>query len=137
MSTYSTFETIVPVRPDDIDMNRHVHGAKYFDYVLAARYDQMERCYRMSMEAFLERGLSWVVKASYMEYKRALGIGDRAVVRTCVASIDGSEVKVEFTIVKETDGKLVARGWFAYVLVKAANGRPQQIPEDIIELYSI
>jgi len=25
---YSEFETIVPVRPDDIDMNRHVHNSK-------------------------------------------------------------------------------------------------------------
>ena len=45
MSEFSTFETIVPVRPDDIDMNQHVHNSKYLDYVLAARLDQMERCY--------------------------------------------------------------------------------------------
>ena len=68
MSTYSAFRTLIPVRPDDIDMNRHVHNSKYSDYVLAARYDQMERCYGMSMGAFLERGLSWVVRASYIEH---------------------------------------------------------------------
>ena len=43
----SRFETEMPVRPDDIDMNQHVHNSRYFDYVLAARYDQMARCYRM------------------------------------------------------------------------------------------
>jgi acyl-CoA thioesterase FadM len=34
------FETELQVRPDDIDMNQHVHGSRYMDYVLAARYDQ-------------------------------------------------------------------------------------------------
>jgi len=46
------FETAMLVRPDDIDMNRHVHGSRYTDYVLAARYDQMARCYRMPIEVF-------------------------------------------------------------------------------------
>ena len=45
------------VRPDDIDMNRHVHSSRYLDYVLAARFDQMERCYKMSMQAFMELSL--------------------------------------------------------------------------------
>ncbi|MGY0035466.1 acyl-CoA thioesterase [Pedobacter sp. NJ-S-72] len=40
---YSIFETALKVRPDDIDMFNHVHNSKYFDYVLAARYDQMEQ----------------------------------------------------------------------------------------------
>ena len=28
------FRTPLRVRPDDIDMNQHVHGSRYFDYVL-------------------------------------------------------------------------------------------------------
>lgn len=137
MSEYSQFETIIPVRPDDIDMNQHVHNSKYFDYVLAARYDQMERCYRMSMEAFLERGFSWVVRSSYMEHKRPLRIGDSAVVLTNVDEIRTRGVKVAFEIHKQSDARLVARGWLDYAMVSAGTGRPQPIPEDIIETYSI
>ena len=37
---YATFETELRVRPDDIDMFQHAHNSKYFDYVLAARYEQ-------------------------------------------------------------------------------------------------
>ena len=44
---YSTFESELTVRPDDIDMNNHVHNSKYLDYVLAARYDQMGRCFHI------------------------------------------------------------------------------------------
>lgn len=137
MAGYSTFETIIPVRPDDIDLNHHVHNSKYFDYVLAARYDQMERCYRMSMEAFLKRGFSWVVRSSYMEHKRPLRIEDAAIVQTRVEEIRERGVKVSFEIHKQADQKLVARGWLDYAMVSANSGRPQPIPEDIIEHYSI
>jgi len=70
--SFSSFETELGVRPDDIDFFQHVHSSKYFDYVLAARYDQMTRCYGMSMEWFIERGYGWVVKQAMIEYKRPL-----------------------------------------------------------------
>ena len=69
------FETELQVRPDDIDMNQHVHGSRYFDYVLAARYDQMARCYKMSMEEFIQAGFGWVVTTAHVEYKRPLLLG--------------------------------------------------------------
>jgi len=40
---HSIFATEIIIRPDDIDMNDHVHNTKYLDYVLAARYDQMQK----------------------------------------------------------------------------------------------
>jgi|TARA_B110000305_G_C19291397_1_gene564373 YbgC/YbaW family acyl-CoA thioester hydrolase len=137
MAEFSAFTSMVQVRPDDIDMNQHVHNSKYFDYVLAARFDQMERCYGMSMEAFIERGFSWVVRASYMEHKRPLRIGDTATVKTSVIEIRERGVKVAFDITKEADGKTVAKGWLDYAMVSLQSGRPQSIPNDIIQLYSI
>lgn len=137
MSQYTAFQSKIAVRPDDIDMNQHVHNAKYFDYVLAARYDQMERCYEMSMEDFLERGYSWVVRSSYMEHKRPLHIGDTAIVETAIDEMRDRGVKVTFEIKKEADNKTVAKGWLDYVMVSVENGRPQTIPDDIVEKYSI
>ncbi|RRN77297.1 acyl-CoA thioesterase, partial [Pseudoxanthomonas sp. SGD-10] len=56
MNNFSKFTTEHKVRPDDIDMFKHVHNSVYLDYVLAARYEQMETCYGMSMDKFLELG---------------------------------------------------------------------------------
>src|SRR3954466_1518899 len=81
------FETELQVRPDDIDMNQHVHASRYFDYVLAARYDQMARCYKMPMSDFLKLGLGWFVRSSHIDYKRPLGMGDSFLVRTWVEEI--------------------------------------------------
>lgn len=46
---YRSFETEVAVRPGDIDLHGHVHSPEYLSYFLAARFDQMKRCYGASM----------------------------------------------------------------------------------------
>src|SRR6476646_9901152 len=101
----SKFESELQVRPDDIDMNHHVHGSRYFDYVLAARYDQMERCYKMSMQEFIQAGLGWYIKAAHLDYKRPLRIGEFFIVRAWVDAIRRSEVAVKFEIVRRSNSK--------------------------------
>jgi acyl-CoA thioester hydrolase len=121
----SRFSSELQVRPDDIDMNQHVHASKYFDYVLAARFDQMERCYKMGMPEFLARGLAWFVRDAHIEYKRPLKLGDWFTVTTWVEEITGDSVRVGFEISKKTNGKTAATGYGVYTLVsvKAAERR--------------
>lgn len=134
---HSKFETELQVRPDDIDMNQHVHNSRYFDYVLAARYDQMERCYKMPMEEFIKLGLGWVVRASFIEFKRPLGLGDRFIVRTWIESIVKNGVRVHFEIIKKDNGKLSSDGYFDYTMINIKTGRAENIPDWIIQKYSV
>jgi YbgC/YbaW family acyl-CoA thioester hydrolase len=136
-SPYSAFETALAVRPDDIDMNRHVHNSRYLDYVLAARFDQMKRCYGIAMEDFLERGFSWFVKSAHIEHKRPLKLGDTLAVRTRVREIGRREVLVEYEITNKATARVSAEGWFGYLFVDGETGRPRTIPDDIREAYSI
>jgi YbgC/YbaW family acyl-CoA thioester hydrolase len=131
------FESHFQVRPDDIDMNQHVHNSTYFDYVLAARYDQMGRCYGMPMEEFLKLGFGWVVRIAHVEYKRPLGLGDRFIVRTWIDEMKKFGVKVQFEIEREADNATACIGWFDYVMIAMQSGRPTAIPESIIEKYSV
>ena len=131
------FETELAVRPDDLDMFQHVHSTIYLDYVLAARCDQMERFYGVSMQAFLDRGLGWVVRKSFIEYKRPLKLGDKMIVRTRVQEMFRNGVKVWFEILRLPDRKLSCDGWCDYTLVNLANGRATALPEDVIPRYSI
>ena len=134
---YSIFETEIVVRPDDIDMNNHVHNSKYLDYLLMARYDQMRKDYKVAMEIFIERGLSWVASATYIEFIREIKLGDKIAVRTQVNSFEGAQVKVNFWIVKKEINKIAAEGYSVYTLIATSNGRPTRIPEDIIQKYTI
>ena len=131
------FQTELQVRPDDIDMNQHVHNSRYFDYVLAARYDQMSRCYGMGMEEFLQLGFGWVVKAAHVEFKRALNLGDSIVVTTWIEEMFRDGVKVQFEIARKANGKLCCDGYFDYTMVSLNTGRAEAIPEAIRDKYSI
>jgi acyl-CoA thioester hydrolase len=131
------FESELVVRPDDIDMNQHVHASRYQDYVLAARYDQMARCYRMSMEEFFQAGYGWYVKSAHFEYRRALKMGERFIVRTWVDGMDGPEVKVCFEILRQSNGKLACDGFCEYTLINLKSGRPETIPDWIAAKYAI
>lgn len=134
---YSIFETELTIRPDDIDMNNHVHNSKYLDYVLAARYDQMRKDYKVTMEDFLSRGFTWVVSNVNINYKRALVLTDEIIVRTQVDSFNRSQSIVNFEIVKKENGKVAADGQFIYTMINIETGRPAKIPEDYIAKYTV
>src|SRR3954463_14997515 len=120
---YSHFTTELKVRPDDIDMFNHVHNSKYFDYVLAARYEQMEQYYGMSMEEFLQKGYGWVVKTAYIDYKRPLTLGDLFLVTTGIVTLQKTGCRVAFDIINKKTSKLSCDGWFDYVMIDIATGR--------------
>jgi acyl-CoA thioesterase FadM len=134
---FSRFESEMEVRPDDIDMFQHVHSSRYQDYVLAARFDQMKRCYKMSIEEFLARGLGWFVQTAHLEYKRQLGMAEKFVVRTWVAEILATGVRVEFEILKLPTRKAACSGYFDYALIDMSTRRAIPVPLDVLEKYSI
>lgn len=136
-AVYATFESEIAVRPDDIDMNDHVHNSRFMDYVLAARFDQMRRCYKMPMEEFTAMGFSWVVKSCRIEYRRPLRLGDTALVRTRIVRAGGSTVVVAFDILRKESQKRSADGEFEYVLVSIATGRAAEIPQAVLEKYRV
>lgn len=134
---YSAFESEIKIRPDDIDLNNHVHNTKYLDFVLAARYEQMVRDYKMSMEDFHRLNFNWVVSVTHIEYKRSLSLDDKIIVRTQIDSVNGAQSKVNFWIIKKETEKIAAEGHLIYTMVSLKTGRPVRIPNEIVEKYSI
>jgi len=137
MPTYKTFETEHRVRPDDIDMYNHVHNSKYFDYVLAARYEQMDTCYGMSMEKFIARGYGWLVRTVYIDYKRPLKMSDYFLARTGIETIDEKKCRVHFAIIGKASNKVCCDGWFDFVMIELSTGKGVLIPKDVIEHYAV
>jgi YbgC/YbaW family acyl-CoA thioester hydrolase len=134
---FSQFDTEIPIRPDDIDMNNHVHNTKYLDYVLAARYIQMTENYKMPMDQFADLNYNLVISTSHIDFKRALKVTDKIIVRTQIDSISGAQCKVNFWVLLKSSNKISAEGYIVYTLISLTSGRPVRIPEAIIEVYSV
>jgi len=137
MNVYSKFETELTVRPDDIDLYQHVHSTRYLDYVLAARFEQMGRCYGMPMEEFTTRGLGWFMASATLLFKRPLGMGERMVVRCWIERFTETGCVLAFEIDKLANGKRVFDGHCDYTLVTLATGRAAPLPDDVKARYSI
>lgn len=131
------FTSELQVRPDDIDMFQHVHSSRYIDYILAARFDQMARCYGMAMDEFLQRGLAWFQRSAHLEFKRPLRLAERFSVTTWIEDLAGDSVRVDFEIRRLTDRKICCDGHCHYTLVNVATGRGETIPDWIAEKYAI
>ena len=133
----TVYTSELTVRPDDIDFFKHVHSSRYMDYVLAARYDQMARCYKMSFEEFLDLDLGFVIMETKMNFKRALKLGDVMKVNTHIVSLTGNNVLVNFDIVNVGTNKISCDGHFNYTLIDIRTGKAVAIPEWVIERFSI
>lgn len=130
------FETEITVRPHEIDYNGHVNQSVYLDYLLHARVDQMKRCYKMPIEAFFARGLSWMTKSISIDYRMSVFMGETITVRTWIESIGKKSVTVRFQMLKKKDSKSAAEGKAVYVLIDMKSGKPTAIPDDIRRIYS-
>ncbi|MDP2304069.1 MAG: acyl-CoA thioesterase [Ignavibacteria bacterium] len=133
---YAIYQSEIKIRPDDIDLNNHVHNTKYLDYILAARYEQMRDDYKMPMNDFHKLGYNWVISVTNIEYKRALKLEDKIIVKTQVDSINGAQVKVNFWIVFNETEKIAAQGYITYTMISIKNGRPVRITDEIIAHYT-
>ena len=133
----SRFTSEIPVRPDDIDMFQHVHNSRYLDYIQAARYDQMIRCYKMSMQEFMIMGYGFVVKKAELNFKRALIMGDVMLISTQVKEFNGSDITVEFEIVNKKNEKTSCDGVMLYTMINLKTGRSEKVPEEIQTKFSI
>lgn len=133
----SVFETEIIVRPDDIDINNHVHNSKYLDYIQTARFIQMRDNYKVPMKEYLSMGFNWFASAVHLEYKRALKFGDIALVKTQIDEWSGARVTINVWVYNKATNKIVAEGKMLYTLVSLTSGRPVRIPESIIERHMI
>ena len=131
------FTSEMEVRPDDLDMFQHVHSSRYLDYVLAARYDQMQRCYGLGLPEFLRRDLAWFQRTAHIEFKRPLRLGDRFRVTTWVDEVADDTVRVDFEIRRGDNDKMSCSGHCHYTLVKLSTGRAENIPDWVREKYVI
>jgi acyl-CoA thioester hydrolase/thioesterase-3 len=136
-SSNSVFETEIIVRPDDIDMNNHVHNSKYLDYIQAARFIQMRDNYNVPMEEYHTRGLNWFASEVHLEYKRQLKFGDVALVKTQIADWNGARVDINVWVYNKATNKIAVEGKMVYTMVSLSSGRPVRIPDDLIERHKI
>jgi acyl-CoA thioester hydrolase len=113
----------------------HLNNARYLDYFLNAREDQVAEHYAMNMgEMAREQQAAWVITKHHISYLKPARQG--AVVRICTQLIhfDNSNLVVEMQMRNEDGSKLLALLWSEMTFVQMPAGTRTDHSNQLMDL---
>jgi acyl-CoA thioester hydrolase len=124
---------VLVARFQDCDPFGHLNNARYIDYFLNARQDQIARYYNLRT---YETGMqaSWVIRKTLLAYLRPVATMEEILIRTRLIHFDETSLVVEGLMLDRQAGQLKSLSWFDFVYVGLSNGRPVRHSDELMEL---
>lgn len=123
--------TEIVVRPNDMDADRNVNNAVYFEYFHQAR---LEHLHRLGVYPSLRRDLSggnlFALVENTARYLAPAYFGDRLLVCTATSLVGRSSFTLLYQITRPSDQVEIVRGRSVQVWLAPAGGSAP-IPEDV------
>lgn len=127
------FEQELTVSKSSIDGNGHVNNLAYLRWLL-----DVAEAHAVSVggEDIVESlGATWFVRAHRIEYLRPAFLDDALIIRTWVASVKRVRSTRKYQIMRGDE--MLVRAETDWVFVDAETGKPQVIPQDILDCFVI
>ena len=102
-------DTKIRVRYKETDQMGIVHHSNYYTWFEVGRTEFM-RSLGLSYRAMEERGFMLPLTESHCQYKLGARYDDVVIVRTKMTGFSGVRVTMEYDVIREIDGNLVALG---------------------------
>jgi len=127
------FEQELTVSKSSIDGNGHVNNLAYLRWLL----DVAEaHAVAVGGEDVVESlGATWFVRAHRIEYLRPAFLDDALIIRTWVASVKRVRSTRKYQIMRGDE--MLVRAETDWVFVDAETGKPQVIPQDVLDCFVI
>jgi len=128
-------ESLLVARFQDCDPFGHLNNARYIDYFLNARQDQIAQHYNLRT---YERGMtaSWVIRNTQIAYVRPVVAMEEILVRTRLIHFDDTSLVVEGLMLEKDEKFLKALIWLEFVYISLTNGRPVRHPDELMTLLN-
>ena len=128
-------ETLTTIRFQDCDPFGHLNNARFIDYFLNARQDQLAEHYNVHLyDPNVPTQSSWVVKKTQIAYLRPAQAMEQVLIRTRLIHFLDKTLVVEGLMLDKDGKQLKALVWVEFVYVSLATGRPTNHPEELMEL---
>ena len=132
-SSQVPFEIEVVVGEDDIDQLGHVNNVVYLRWVQDAA---TAHWYAIASDAE-KRAFLWVVARHEIDYKRQAFLGDKIVARTWVGGMSGRAFERNTELVRQVDGKVLAKALTFWRPIDATTKKPTEVTEDVKTKFSM
>jgi acyl-CoA thioester hydrolase len=128
------YSTTWRVRSYELDSNAHVNNSVYVAYAEDLATQHAESL-GFGREFTLARGALWVARRHEITYLRPAGYGDVLELTTEVEEMRGARAIRHTTIRLAADGAPVVDMRTEWVWLRAATGRPERIPAEIMAAF--
>jgi acyl-CoA thioester hydrolase len=130
------FEKPHTVEKSEIDFLDHVNNQVYLSWFneLAIGHSTAQG---WPSERHIALGAGWVVRKHELEYLIALKAGEQVTLRTWIATAEKASSVRRYEVVRQSDGKIAARGSTLWVWVDYKTGRPCRVPPDVVADFEL
>ncbi|MBD2714146.1 acyl-CoA thioesterase [Microvirga sp. STR05] len=130
-----TPETTHRIHFQDCDMLGHLNNARFLDYFLNAREDQVLQHYALNMGKLAqEQNGAWVITKHHLSYLRPANHGELVRIRTQLIHFDNSNLVVEMQMLSEDSQRLKALLWSEMAFVAVKSGTRSEHSDELMDL---
>lgn len=124
------------IRFQDCDPFNHLNNAKYFDYMINAREDQLIKNYNLDIyETVKTLGVSWVVGTHQIAYLRPANLMETVTIDSQLFHYGSKSLNVEIRMWNEAKTELKAVLWSSFIHYNIAKGKAHEHSEDFLSLF--
>ncbi len=125
-------ETTIRVRYADTDQMQIVYNGKYFEYFEVGRTELM-RARGLTYSEFEQTGTRLPLVEAHCRFHVPARYDDVIVIRSEVREIPRSTMRVDYEVLRESDGILIATGYTTHAFLDIATLRPTRPPAIFID----
>lgn len=128
------FKLQIVARPEDIDELGHVSNIVYVRWIQDAATGHSSAV-GFHHAAYVALGVVFVVHKHVIEYRAPAYAGDRITATTFIESWSAATSERHTRLVRDADGKELARAITTWAMISIDGGRPRRIPPQILDAF--
>ena len=130
-------ESTAVVRFQDCDPFGHLNNARYVDYFMNARTDQLQAHYDFNIfRVGQEIGSNWVVSKTEIVFLLPALLMETVRIQTRLILATSRKLVIEGIMFDEGGQQIKAVAWVEFTFVSLANGRPASHTEELMQLFT-
>lgn len=136
MSPSKIWESPALIRFSDCDPFNHLNNARYIDYFINAREDQLRAHMQFNIYEFAAKtGFAWVVGKNQVAYLRPAALMETVVIDSTLLRLGEKDISVEMRMWNENKNELKAVLWSQFVHIHMKTGKPAAHAQELMERF--
>ncbi|MBR9917086.1 acyl-CoA thioesterase [bacterium] len=119
------------IRFQDCDPFAHLNNARYIDYYLNARADQVMEEYQIDI--FGATGISWLVGSNQIAYFKPAYLNEEVIIESQIFSCTKRYIQVEMRMFNADKSHLKSFIWVDSIPISLDTHKMTEHPEDLLE----